>query len=1389
MASFWEYEPEDQYIARKSKTPATRLLTSKSRQAPDWAQQFQTAEGDVTVGSAAKGGINSLLALMNAPAEYIGKPLLGAGVAALTPGEQIRTDPSKGFLHNVGSVYGQWRQLEEERPSLGSVKLGPITIDEKWITENLLADPLFWLGIGGAAKTAQGLKLLKGAGFGDDILKLAAKGQIDDVVKMVGKSGLGDDALRALKQGDLLNKLDMATSPLAWPGAVGSSLVGAAKGEALTPAMRFAGRLLGDSPVAKGAAEILGRGTELGGWAASLQPRLSAFPISTAVGVGMGQSLPQAIGSSLGLGQLAEGIGMDRWLAPLQRVGTELLEGETGALRLPQKSEQPTPGAEQPGRGQEQIAPGPGRPSATRGAGRPQPTLAAQRRVLPYKQVKSISPAPNVRVAPGSDCARARGSWTQDPPTILDKIFSLGKKFISDFYDRFWHLRKLQRETGIKTHWLAKVVGGAEAGAEADIFRYVEPLFEEARASNDEDNLITYAIIKRMQGGKNARGAAYKLPGGVEDPFKAEQEMIADIGEDHYRKIVDLWDRLKTVYDELVMKPRIEEGLLSQEAYERMKTMWPDYISFARQGFDLESFTTKLRSEASVDEAIFHGAKEDGSVRKLDRPKERFYAEIVRTATQVARNKAARSLAQALDQFGRQTGEELLSKETRYAGPLKGTIHYYENGHQVEVHVPTQYEEIAKGLDAMTVGPLIAIFRPAANVLRMGATAANPSFAAGNAIRDGLSAWMKEGVVPLSPMWFEALAHTMGRDETWHKVAKSGALNAGLSAVARKPEGIPREIAKLGAVQVKSIGDALLVVPRLIMRANEVIEQTTRVATWKKLEAAGVPELERAVRSRDVSVDFRQAGNVIRMLNQIIPFLNAGVQGVGNTVSMFSKENVGGTLARLVLPLMGVAAFHVHREQQFPETKDLIPNYEFRDNWIVQIGEGEEKPDPEHPDQEPKKFPIYIKIPKGPVLGPLLAVPEALAQIAADAGDKTLSDQFAWALKSIVESVSPIDPKITSFIPPGVDTFVQLAENRDWFRQKDIVPESELSRPPEAQFGQETSTAAVLLGKAIGVSPRKLDFVVGDTMAGAGKAGLWVVSLGLKAAADRLMPRVAESMGIEETLAVPGAAKLQEKTPIEKAAEAPIASRFIGVRRTAFERSGHDRLEKAVQAAQTAFYQNPEVKRFGIGFQPPADTMTVDGQTVSLTPQQRAEIVERSTPLVKIAFDRLIQRPRYRAADDINKRKMLSAVRAKILDNVRSSIMSGTPLWGEQEARLLPLAYEQYLEYQELPRYQGLNEEQAQKVSAAQAAITRMRRANPGIPSEVTRAVYAQMDPEGARLVQIAGQLESPLRRLYWAQHPLLSIFFGGISPEQMLSVMPQYGAAVRTQLPSWATG
>ena len=260
-------------------------------------------------------------------------------------------------------------------------------------------------------------------------------------------------------------------------------------------------------------------------------------------------------------------------------------------------------------------------------------------------------------------------------------------------------------------------------------------------------------------------------------------------------------------------------------------------------------------------------------------------------------------------------------------------------------------------------------------------------------------------------------------------------------------------------------------------RSENLVRAKRYRETYDALIASGAghdrAHFEGAYAARDI-MDFGLHGNyaAIRMLIQVVPFMNARMQGLYK-LGRAGAENprrfatvVGGvTLATIALAL----AYRGDPDWEEREEWD-------RDNfWWFKIGG------------------VVVRIPKPFELGAMGSIAERALEAAMDGLDENARDRFASRLIAIVGSQLAMNP-----IPQAVSPAIQLWANKNLFTGRPIESERNLHLPTSQRIGPNTTVAAQLLGKAGILSPEQIDFLASSYFAWVGSHAMMTADLALR---------------------------------------------------------------------------------------------------------------------------------------------------------------------------------------------------------------------------------------------------------------------------------------------------
>lgn len=240
-------------------------------------------------------------------------------------------------------------------------------------------------------------------------------------------------------------------------------------------------------------------------------------------------------------------------------------------------------------------------------------------------------------------------------------------------------------------------------------------------------------------------------------------------------------------------------------------------------------------------------------------------------------------------------------------------------------------------------------------------------------------------------------------------------------------------------------------------RSDSITRANIYRQVYERLKKEGAnhdkAHFEAAYAARDV-MDYGLRGTwpAIRMLTQMVPFMNARLQGLyklgrgaADDPARFAAVVGGVTLASIALML----AYRGDPDWEKREEWD-------RDNfWWFKIGQ--------------KAF----RIPKPFEVGALASVMERATETAINGFDKESRDRFIGRLLPTISAQLNLNP-----IPQTVYPLIELWANKDVFTGRHIESEHEMNLPTAERIGSRTTPTAQLLGKAGILSPEQIDFLV-----------------------------------------------------------------------------------------------------------------------------------------------------------------------------------------------------------------------------------------------------------------------------------------------------------------------
>jgi hypothetical protein len=468
---------------------------------------------------------------------------------------------------------------------------------------------------------------------------------------------------------------------------------------------------------------------------------------------------------------------------------------------------------------------------------------------------------------------------------------------------------------------------------------------------------------------------------------------------------------------------------------------------------------------------------------------------IKQSMTNLSRKSAFTELAEnkVLSENGELAVEEVPWKDTvifkpggkkpnDYGGSDTVTFVYQNEGVEVlgfkdngktrffKVNDPELFQALSLQSGARMPRWLGAILGAPKALLTFGATI-TPSFIIANATRDTLHTYtISKGFIPFIDT-MKGFYKTLRKDQDFVEYMASGNAFVGSYVKADRPEAFGKYARKLIKKEGRGVLGRILDTPAKMWgfweTFTEASENATRLALYVNVKRQGGTQLEAAFSARDI-MDFQKKGAspVIQYLTATIPFLNARIQGLvkmgeamAENPKMYALKGASVAMASLAL----WAAFKDDDRYKELEEWEKFAYYHW---WI-----GDK----------------HFRMPKPFETG---VVWSSAWTAAADV--LTENEEVDHITGFIATSM--LDTFAFNPVPQAARPILEQYFNKNFFTGRAIVPESFKYKAPADRYYPWDHESAIVLGKALGVSPRRIQSLVRGYLAGFG--------LGIMAGAD-----------------------------------------------------------------------------------------------------------------------------------------------------------------------------------------------------------------------------------------------------------------------------------------------
>jgi hypothetical protein len=543
------------------------------------------------------------------------------------------------------------------------------------------------------------------------------------------------------------------------------------------------------------------------------------------------------------------------------------------------------------------------------------------------------------------------------------------------------------------------------------------------------------------------------------------------------------------------VKYAVDAGALPQEVADIFRQMYPHYISLARK-MDGDFATNAGGGGARYADLPTVTKRLKGSGREIIAPLESALSTMERMVSISDHVRVGRMLIEASEKYGKlgemtekvdpksisnSTTMEALKKQLESAGadlsnadmdttltffsqmvkgdPKDNIIPFYRNG-KLEAHwVRSDLFRALMAYDKPYKLPEILdqTFGRIARTIRVGATGLRAGFSLiTNPARDLQTALMQTEYQSKNPF---SIAVNSARgfvsditNDATARLWKSGGGEMGQPlAIDRRftQEAVRDLIAQHPADKALNWMSHPIDTLREAFSISESAPRLAEVtAAWKKLGWKPGQDLtfEQYVKGQmagmNVSVDFREGGNLAMWINRINPFFNANIQGPARMASALRNHPLATTAnALLWITLPTVALWYKQKDEEWYKNLEPMERYRY---WHVKIGSQ------------------ILKVPKpfewGHVFGSMV--------------DGALESAYGENPKAFGEAFGrTIDDMTPPLVPGAIAPWTEIAANKNFFSDRPLVPERLKNLLPEDQIAPHTTETAKQIGKLFGISP------------------------------------------------------------------------------------------------------------------------------------------------------------------------------------------------------------------------------------------------------------------------------------------------------------------------------
>ncbi len=535
-------------------------------------------------------------------------------------------------------------------------------------------------------------------------------------------------------------------------------------------------------------------------------------------------------------------------------------------------------------------------------------------------------------------------------------------------------------------------------------------------------------------------------------------------------------------YIDNLLRYRVDSGLISEQDYEMLKKIYPHYVPTYRV-FDKEAGPeTRDADSVRIGKTIETAKGGSENIMPLHMALAQQTMNVVREGSknrfgQRMMNDGSRKTKyiRSVEEYSSDFNEDTFDALDDPALKKTNTFIVRENGRMYQMTLTPELFEAVKALspDRPENNFFLNSARKINRAFKSLVTSKNPTFLIKNGARDIQDAALySKGLRKFAKQYPQAWKEIVTNGEYWQRYKALGGIYSSFFENGREADteaGSVRNTAQ--KIKEKTVGR--------IETLNEWVEQAPRfaefMATMKKnggLNADMDACMEALHNAAEITVNFGRGGTWSKFINEyLVPFWNPAIQGFSKMVRTATETKGlvpwGKLIAKSVL--FGIAPFALNAllfgdDEEWEVIDDRTKNT----YYLFKLQNG-----------------TWLKIPKGRVLS-VIGAGSKLAWDAANGEDIDLSDFIEFT----ASQTAPSDPLNNNIFAAWSKTklFDPDDPGETWYGS-DIESQRLRGYAPGERYDQRTDTISRWIGKQLGVSPKKLNYlfdqysgVIGDVL-------------------------------------------------------------------------------------------------------------------------------------------------------------------------------------------------------------------------------------------------------------------------------------------------------------------